>query len=83
MNKFNQLVQDLTDGSLSLNQVQMAIRASIRERTDVPDGIKDLLCGKSSSDGGLIYKMFKLILDVIGSMELAHRRGEQREDITL
>lgn len=75
MDKFSQLVQDLEDGSLGLTHIQSAIRASIRNRKDIPDGIKDLLCGRGSGYAGLIYHMFEPIGKVIGSMELAYRRG--------
>ncbi len=75
MDKFTQLVEDLVDGKLGFNQIQMAMRASVRQRKDVPESIKDLLCGRSESHAGLIYKMFKLIQEMMGSMELAYRRG--------
>jgi hypothetical protein len=76
MNKFDQLVQDLLDGKLSLNQMQMAIRAFVRQRDDLPEGIKDLLCGRGEASAGLIYKMYKPIQEAIGSMEMAYRRGK-------
>lgn len=76
MDKFSQLVEDLTSGDLTLTQVQIAIRASIRQRKDIPDGIKDLLGGKERN-AGLIYKMFEPIQEVIGTVELAYRRGAQ------
>lgn len=78
-NKFTQLVEDLVSGDLGLTHVQIAIRASIRQRKDLPDGIKDLLAGKDKHNAGLIYKMFKSIQQVIGSVELAYRRGSQSE----
>ena len=53
---------------------------SIRQRKDIPDGIKDLLSGKGRHNAGLIYKMFEPIQEVIGSMELAYRRGKQEEE---
>jgi hypothetical protein len=76
MNKFDQLVEDLLEGRLTLNQMQMAIRAFIRQRDDLPDGVKDLLAGRGEAFSGLIYKMFKPIQEVIGSMEMAYRRGK-------
>ncbi len=84
MDRFTQLVDDLTEGRLSLTQVQIAIRASVRQRTDIPDQIKDLLCGKNEYDAGLIYHMFKPISHAMGAVELAFRRGkdysEPKED---
>ncbi len=79
MNRFEQLVEDLATGKLSLNQVQIAIRASIRQRDDLPEGIKDLLSGSGEANAGLIYRMFKPIQEVIGAMELAYRRAETKE----
>jgi hypothetical protein len=76
MNKFDQLVKDLADGSLTFLHVQIAMRASVRDRKDLPEGIKDLLCGKGESNAGLIYRTFRLINETIGALELAYRRGE-------
>ena len=77
MDKFSQLVEDLVKGDLSLTHVQIAIRTSVRQRKDIPEGIKDLLCGRGKHYSGLIYTMFKPINEVIGSIELAYRRGSQ------
>lgn len=82
MDRFSQLVEDLTNGDLTLIQIQIAIRASIRRDKNIPDGIKDLLAGREAS-AGLIYRMFKPIQEVIGAMELAYRRGSQTEDYIL
>ena len=76
-NKFDQLVEDLVNGDLGLTHIQMAIRTSIRQRKDIPEGVKDLLCGSSAHDSGLIYSMFKPIKEAIGTVELAYRRGSQ------
>jgi hypothetical protein len=76
MNKFDQLVDDLEKGRLTLNMVQIAIRTYIRRRRNLPEGIKDLLCGNSESNVGLIFKMFQTIREVIGAMELAYQRGK-------
>lgn len=75
MNKFDQLVEDLTTGKISHTMLQIAYRAAIRQRKDLPEGIKDLLCGRSEYHAGLIYQQFKVISETIGSMELAYRRG--------
>ena len=77
--KFTQLVDDLTDGNLSLTQVQIAIRASIKRRKDIPDEIKDLLSGRGEHNAGLIYSMFRPIQQAIGTVEVAFRRGKQNE----
>ena len=75
MDKFSQLVQDLEDNSLGLLHIRNAVRAHIRSRKDIPDGIKDLLCGRRPRYSGLISQMFKTMEEIIGSLELAYRRG--------
>lgn len=80
MNRFDQLVQDLIHNRITLNQVQMAIRASIRENPGVPDEVKDILCGRGEAYAGLVYKMFKSIGEAIASVELAFRRGGERKE---
>jgi hypothetical protein len=80
MNKFDQLVDDLKNGRLTLNMIQIAIRAYIRQRRDLPTGIKDLLCGSNESNAGLIFKMYQPIREIIGSMELAYRRGKDDKE---
>lgn len=82
-NKFSQLVEDLVSGDLGLTHVQIAIRASIRQSKDLPDGIKDLLAGSSETNAGIVYRVFKLIEEMIGSVELAYRRGSQKDDIEM
>lgn len=76
MNKFDQLVQDLLENKLTLNHIQIAIRTYIRQRDSIPDPIKNLLCGYEG-ESGLIGQHFSLIQELIGSMELAYRRGVQ------
>jgi len=73
--KFTQLVDDMVSGEIGWNLLQMAMRQSIRKRKDIPEGIKDLLAGRSEADSGLISKMFMPISHMIGNMELAYRRG--------
>ena len=80
MNKFDQLVQDLLDSKITHTQLQIAYRVCIRQRNDIPEGIKDLLCGIPPDKPGLIYKAFDLISQIIGAVELAYLRGEQGED---
>lgn len=60
-----------------------AYRESIRRSPNVPEGVKDLLCGKDESNAGLIARHWQLIQSIIGNIELAHRRGEQVGDIIL
>lgn len=78
MNAFEQLVKDLDDGTLSLSLVRNALRQHYRHSEHIPDGIKSLVCGVGESDAGLIFRFFQLLSNVIGSLELANRRGEQQ-----
>ena len=75
-NAFDELVENLKSGGLTLNQIQMAIREYYRQRADIPDGVRDLLCGAGSLNAGLIYKIFQIIDSLCGNLELAYRRGE-------
>lgn len=79
MNKFDQLVDDLITGELNPTHIRMAYKAYIKYRKDIPDEIKDLLCGgkqgKSTSDG-LIDKTFNLMSNIIGWVEIAYKRGK-------
>lgn len=73
-NKYYQLVEDLKSGELPLVTVISAIRQSIRDSKEIPDDIKDLLCG-NAADSGYIFRQFQVMKDVMGKMELAYRRG--------
>ena len=73
--KFSQLIEDLDNGVIGMTHIQIAIRTHTKHRIDIPDGIKDLLCGRSERDGGLILGFFRLLNNVIGTTELAYRRG--------
>lgn len=76
MNKFEQLVDDLKTNKITHNQLQMALRASIREDEHLPAEIKDILCGAGEANAGLIYRMFRPIREVVGACELAYLRGK-------
>ncbi len=76
-NKYYQLVEDMKSGKLPLTIVISAIRQYFRERKDIPDEIKDLLCG-TESDSGYIFRQFQVMRDAMGKMELAYRRGTDR-----
>lgn len=75
--KFSQLLEDLISGDLSHNHIQIAYRAALREREDIPEGVRNLLGGTSSRQAGVISLMFRMMSETIGSMELAYRRGYQ------
>ena len=76
-NPFSQLVNDLTDGTLGHNHIQMAYREWVRRRGDVPDAIKDILSGIGETMPGLLSMQFRAIKQTIGALELAWRRGYQ------
>lgn len=78
-NKYYQLVEDIKSNELPLIIVIGAIRQSIRENKNIPDGIKDLLCGQGGADSGYIVKQFQVMKDMIGKMELAYRRGADKK----
>ena len=75
--KFTQLVDDMVSGEIGFNLLQMAIRQYVRKSKEIPEEIKDLLAGRSEASAGLIYKMFTPISEMIGTVELAYRRGVQ------
>lgn len=82
MNKFDQLVEDLSAGKLTHTQIRIAYKCYIRRRKDIPDGVKDLLCGGKVLGGhmsGLIDDIFSLLGETIGRTELAFRRGAQND----
>ena len=76
-NSFTKLVNDLTDGTLGHNHVQMAYREFIRRRPDIPDAIKDILSGRGEDMPGLLSGQFRAISQTVGALELAWRRGYQ------
>ena len=79
-NKFDQLVTDLCKGDMNHNLIQIAYRTWVRRSDKIPDEIKDLLSGAErfgGQDAGLLYPMFQQINRIIGSLELAYRRGYQ------
>lgn len=76
-NPFDQYLQWLDDGTLGGNMLQIAYRVHTRHRTEIPEGIKDILAGKSEADVGVLFSVFKLISRIEGSIELAWRRGYQ------
>lgn len=77
MNKFDQLVEDLKDGKLTLTHIQIAYRAYLRESKHLPDALKDILGGRSDKYSGVHYKIFRLLKEVEGTVELAYNRGVQ------
>ena len=77
LNPFDQYLKWLNDNTLGGNLLQIAYRAHIRQRKDLPEGVRNLLGGTSEANAGLLYKVFKLMSQMEGSIELAYRRGYQ------
>ena len=75
-NAHSDLSKNLNSGELGHHNIQIAYRAWIKQREDIPNELNDLLCGKKHS-GGLLYEMFTVIHHTIGNVELAYRRGYQ------
>lgn len=74
-NKYYQLVEDLQKGELTLNIVCLAICQYVRQNERIPEGARNLLTAKEGR--GYIPKQFEIMRNMIGTMELAYRRGEQ------
>jgi hypothetical protein len=77
INKFDQLLDDLNTGKLTMLHVHIALRTHIKMRKDIPEGARNLLVGKHEGDAGLLGMLYSFIPHVIGSVELAYRRGIQ------
>lgn len=84
INKFDQLLDDLNTGKLTMLHVHIALRTYIRMRKDIPEGARNLLVGRHEGDTGLLGMLYSFIPHVIGSVELAYRRGiqEGEESVT-
>lgn len=76
MNTFEQLVDDLDTGKISLTVIHMAIRAHVRNSKHTPEEAKDILCGSGDNNPGLIYLQFRVLSETIGAFELVVRRAK-------
>ena len=70
---FEDLVQFFSENS-DIVMINAYIE-SIRRSKNIPEGVKDLLCGSESRGSGLISRHFALIKQLPGNLELAYRRG--------
>jgi len=77
VDEFTRLVNNLVDGTLGFTHIQIALRAYVRKSKEIPEEVKDLLAGGGEGHSGLIFQMFRPISAVIGTVELAFRRGTQ------
>lgn len=76
MNAHQQLYENLRDKKINHNNIQIAYRAWVRQREDIPEQVRGLLGGhERKEDPGLLDELFRGISHVIGTVELAFRRG--------
>jgi len=78
-NAFERLVSDLNEGRLGLTMVGIAVKAHVRQNPDIPEPVKDLLCGKGDCFPGLLSRHWNLLGEMIGTTELAYRRGADKD----
>lgn len=77
MSKFDQLVEDLLSGDMTIRLMGMAYCEYLRRNKNIPDGVKNLLAPHPEKSRGIIRMQFEQISKTVGDMELAYRRGEQ------
>ncbi len=75
MNSQEELVRMLKSGEINLTNIDIAVMVWINARTDIPEGIKNLLVAPSG--GGVIRELFMSMKHIIGACELSYRRGVQ------
>ena len=78
MDSFTQLVKDLDEGKLTLRMICIAYKTHIRNRKDLPDGIKDFLVGDEGKTS-IIHRQFDLIGQYVGFAELIYRRASDSQ----
>ena len=76
MNAFEQLTAWLKDGTLNRTHLSIAYRASVRNQQNIPEGARNLA-------EPILKTVFSNANEIIGSLELAYRRGGQKEDISM
>lgn len=74
LNEFERLVENLLTGELGILHMGLAYSEFIRRRTDIPEGVKNLLV-KVGDSRGLSSHLWRPIAKTVGNMELAFRRG--------
>jgi len=74
MNKYDQLVEDLCSNNLTIRQLELAYRESIRRNKKIPEGARNLIV---SFEGVGLIQFAQDMGEIVGSMELAYRRGMQ------
>lgn len=77
---FQDLVDDIANGYISINMIQIALCAGISRWPCLPEKVKDLICGRGENYSGYIRRAFGGIKEAIGSIELAYRRGNSTKE---
>lgn len=75
--KIQDLIDDIAEGYISINMLQLALRGGVRRWDNIPEEIRDLLCGRDETYSGFIRQCFFPLKEGIGAIELAFRRGKQ------
>lgn len=75
LNEFERLVANLKNGEFTLRHLEMAYRGYIRDREDLPEGVKNLLVG---TEGSGMVRFAGHISEIIGNIHLAFLRGKSK-----
>ena len=78
MDDFTQLVKNLDEGKLNLRIMCIAYKTHIKNRKDLPEGIKDFLVGDEGKIS-IIHRQFDLIGQYVGFAELIYRRASDSQ----
>ena len=73
---YEDLVNDLLFGTWTITLLESAFRESIRRRTDIPLGARNLFTGQGEGDNGLITFASEIKVKM-GTVETAYYRGRQ------
>ena len=74
LNEFDRLVTNLESGEFSIRILELAYRESIRRRTDIPEGARNLLV---DSEGAGLISFASEMGKIVGGVELSYLRGRQ------
>ena len=82
MDTFDQLVHDLDTERLSLSMLSLALRTHYRHSKDIPENVKDLICGDKDDNSialghGLIHSSCNLLINSIGYILLTSRMNKE------
>lgn len=70
MDKELQLLRELNSNEISITQIRDALIKYMRQREDLPSGVKGLLCNsRTGGTKGLIFSAFDPILEILKIVE--------------